>query len=187
MTASTVTPYRGGSRAGGDGFAQLLHAEWTKFRTVRGWVIGMIVAVLVTVGVGLLGHDSCSNGNNTACTLPLGPDGEAVADSFYFVRQPLDGNGSITVRMTSLTGLIPNSSSSSRVRAGTGPSTANMSSGLEPWAKAGIIIEQNTSQGAAYAAMMVTGAHECGCSTTTPATCPAWPARSLPPPRAGCG
>src|ERR1039457_5939612 len=144
MEATTVTPYRSGVRGGHDGFASLLHAEWTKFRTVRGWVIGMVVAVLVTAGVGL-----------------LGPDGEAVADSFYFVRQPLDGNGSITVRMTSLTGLIPNSSSSGRVRAraGTGPSTANMHSGLEPWAKAGIIIEENTSQGAAYAAMMVTGAH----------------------------
>src|ERR1039457_5058490 len=126
MEATTVTPYRSGVRGGHDGFASLLHAEWTKFRTVRGWVIGMVVAVLVTAGVGLLGHDSCSNGNNTACTLALGPDGEAVSDSFYFVRQPLDGNGSITVRMTSLTGLIPNSSSSGRVRAraGTGPSTA---------------------------------------------------------------
>ena len=36
--------------AGRDGFAQLLRAEWTKFRTVRGWVIGMIVALLVIVG-----------------------------------------------------------------------------------------------------------------------------------------
>jgi hypothetical protein len=38
---------------------------------------------------------------------PVGPGGEAVTDSFYFVRQPLAGNGSITVRVTSLTGLIP--------------------------------------------------------------------------------
>src|ERR1039457_304320 len=139
MEATTVTPYRSGVRGGRDGFASLLHAEWTKFRTVHGWVIGMVVAVLVTAGVGLLGHDSCSNGNNTACTLPLGPDGEAVADSFYFVRQPLDGNGSITVRMTSLSGLIPNSSSSSRVKAGAGrgQGSQNMPSGPEPWARPG--------------------------------------------------
>ena len=44
--------------------AQLLHAEWTKFRTVRGWVIGMIVAILVTAGIGLFlvaasGNVSC--------------------------------------------------------------------------------------------------------------------------------
>ena len=53
MTAGTITPYRPGHHAGRDGFAQLLRAEWTKFRTVRGWVIGMIVAVLVTAGLGL--------------------------------------------------------------------------------------------------------------------------------------
>ena len=29
-------------------------AEWTKFRTVRGWVIGMVVAAALAVGVGLL-------------------------------------------------------------------------------------------------------------------------------------
>src|ERR1019366_2596394 len=54
-----------------------------------------------------------------------------------------------------------NSSSSSRVKAGSGrgQGSQNMHSGLEPWDKAGIIIEENTSQGAAYAAMMVTGAH----------------------------
>ena len=38
----TITPYRSTVREGRDGFGQLLHAEWTKFRTVRGWVIGMI-------------------------------------------------------------------------------------------------------------------------------------------------
>jgi len=26
-----------------------VHAEWTKFRTVRGWVVGMIVAGLLAV------------------------------------------------------------------------------------------------------------------------------------------
>ena len=33
----------------------LVHAEWTKFRTVRGWVIGMLVAIPLTVLIGLLG------------------------------------------------------------------------------------------------------------------------------------
>jgi ABC-type transport system involved in multi-copper enzyme maturation permease subunit len=160
MTTGTITPYRSGLRAGRDGFWPLLWAEWTKFRTVRGWVIGMIVAALLTVGVGLLAHDSCGN-NGAACSLPLGPGGEAVADSFYFVRQPLAGNGSITVRVTSLTGQIPTGSSGGRVagRGSGGGSGPSMRSGLEPWSKAGIIIEANTSQGAAYAAMMVTGAH----------------------------
>src|SRR5947207_3164151 len=51
---TTITPYRSDQRPGPDGFTQLLHAEWTKFRTVRGWVIGMIVAVVVAAGIGLL-------------------------------------------------------------------------------------------------------------------------------------
>ena len=55
MTAGTVTPYRPGQQTGRDGFAQLLRAEWTKFRTVRGWVIGLVVAVLVMLGLGLFG------------------------------------------------------------------------------------------------------------------------------------
>jgi ABC-type transport system involved in multi-copper enzyme maturation permease subunit len=156
MTAGTIVPRESGPRGG---FASSLHAEWTKFRTVRGWVIAMVVAALVTVGFGLIGQSSCGTANNAACTLPLGPGGEAVADSFYFVRQSLAGNGSITVRVTSLTGLIPSGSGGSRVRAGTYQNTANMHSGVEPWSKAGIIIKENTSQGSAYAAMMVTGAH----------------------------
>ena len=33
----------------------LLRAEWTKFRTVRGWWIGLALAALITIAVGLLG------------------------------------------------------------------------------------------------------------------------------------
>src|SRR5216684_6460799 len=113
MTAGTVTPYRPGQQPGRDGFTQLLRAEWTKFRTVRGWVIGMVVAVLAMVGLGLFaagaGSSSCQGagggpvrtGGACAPTFPSGPGGEPVADSFYFVRQPLAGNGSITVRISS--------------------------------------------------------------------------------------
>ena len=77
MTAGTVTPHQPDQQTGRDGFAPLLRAEWTKFRTVRGWVIAMIVAALATVGFGLLGQDSCGTVNNAACTVPLGPGGEA--------------------------------------------------------------------------------------------------------------
>jgi hypothetical protein len=144
MTAGTVTPYRSVLPAGRETFAQLLRAEWTKLRTVRGWVIGMILAALLTVGIALLDHSSCGGtvtpgGTPVAgagCSSPIGPGGEAVTDSFYFVHQPLAGNGSITVRTTSLT-----------------------SNSLQPWAKAGIIIKASTRPGSAYAAMMVTGGH----------------------------
>ena len=40
MSAPAIAPYRSPQPVGHDGFAQLLRAEWTKLRTVRGWVIG---------------------------------------------------------------------------------------------------------------------------------------------------
>jgi ABC-type multidrug transport system permease subunit len=159
---TTTMPYRSTEREARDGFGQVLHAEWTKFRTVRGWVVGMIVAFLVTAGLGVFlakatGNASCSSQSTggqqgpiqhgAACAGPgytLGPGGEPVQDQFYFVRQPLSGNGSISVRMTSLTGVFPGSPGQPA---------------LSPWSKAGIIIKDGTSQGSAYAAMMITAGH----------------------------
>jgi ABC-type transport system involved in multi-copper enzyme maturation permease subunit len=163
MTAGTITPDRSGLGAGRDGFAQLLRAEWTKFRTVRGWIIGMAVAALVTVLIGLLtasGSHCSANGQTCHPSVPVGPDGEAVTDSFYFVHQPLAGNGSITVQVTSLTGVIP--PLTARAPAGQGQGQGPLTGGrpgVQPWTKAGIIVKENTSQGSAYAAIMVTGAH----------------------------
>jgi ABC-type transport system involved in multi-copper enzyme maturation permease subunit len=160
MTTTTTAPDRAVTRADRGRFGDLLHAEWTKFRTVRGWVIAMTVAALVTVLIGLLAaagsHTSC-NGGPCRFHNPVGPGGEAVTDSFYFVHQPLAGNGTIIARVTSLTGLLP-TASNGHVRAGQGPQTG-MHPGLEPWSKAGIIIKESTRQGSAYAAMMVTGGH----------------------------
>ena len=168
MTTAT-TPHRAGQRGGRNSFGQLLRAEWTKFRTVRGWLVGMAVAALLMVLVGLFGtgtsSNNCGSGGPTgqsgrACLirLPLGPDGEAVTDSFYFVRQPLAGDGSITVRVTALTGLIPAANASGRIAVGQGP-LRGMRHGLDQWAKAGLIIKESTRQGSAYAAIMVTGGH----------------------------
>jgi len=162
MSTATVTPYRSTQPAGQHSFAQLLRAEWDKFRTVRGWVIGMVVAALLMLALGLLAVQSSSqcgsassSGPNpptlsgAAClpTFPIGPAGEAVNDSFYFVRQPLTGNGSITARVTSLTGVQAQSLPGSKAP------------GLQQWSKAGIIIKASTKQGSAYAAMTVTGSH----------------------------
>ena len=66
---ATITPYRSGQRPGPDGFAQLVRAEWTKFRTVRGWVIGLIVAVAGDGRVGLLtagASGTCASGRPAA-------------------------------------------------------------------------------------------------------------------------
>jgi ABC-type transport system involved in multi-copper enzyme maturation permease subunit len=155
MTSGILAPDRAGVRAGRDGFAQLLRAEWTKFRTVRGWVIGVLVAGSVIVGLGLLPgmQGSCGkHGPDSACTLSVGPGGEEVTDRFFFVHQPLAGDGSITVRVTSLTGLLPTPPAGRSAPVGT-------RSGLAPWAKAGLIIKASTRQGSAYAAVMVTGSH----------------------------
>lgn len=133
------------------GFTRLLHAEWTKFRTVRGWVVATAVAAAAIVGLGLLsgGQGSCGqNGPGSECVPPVGPGGQEVTDSFTFGHQPLAGNGSITVRVTSLTGLLPPS-----------PGDREPRSGIAPWAKAGLIIKDGTRPGSTYAAVMVTGDH----------------------------
>jgi ABC-type transport system involved in multi-copper enzyme maturation permease subunit len=152
---TTIAPYRAPQRAGRDGFWQLVHGEWTKFRTVRGWVIAVIAAFVLIDALGLLlvdsGANSCS-GTCGASHVPIGPGGEAVVDTFYYVRQPLSGDGSLTVRVTSLTGKYEPGGY-------VGPNRPPLATGLMPWSKAGIIITKNTSQGSAYAAVMVTGLH----------------------------
>jgi ABC-type transport system involved in multi-copper enzyme maturation permease subunit len=148
----------------------ILHAEWTKFRTVRGWIIGMIVGAILIVFLGVfLANVSigCVQGNvqlsGRACLpkVPIGPGGEAVTDSFFFVHQPLTGNGSITARVTSLTGThaVPSGGTSHVAAAGQPGGGQPMEPGLVPWAKTGIIIKQSTAQGSAYAAMLVSGSH----------------------------
>jgi hypothetical protein len=119
----------------------LIHAEWTKFRTVRGWVIGMLVAIPLTVLIGLLGPAgssfSCAGPNGASCagrTPPIGPDGTPVFDTFYFVHRTLTGDGEITARVATLRD-------------------------AEPWAKAGVIVKQSTKVGTAYAAVLLTGDH----------------------------
>jgi ABC-type transport system involved in multi-copper enzyme maturation permease subunit len=150
---------------GRGGFGGLVRAEWIKFRSVRGWVIGMILAALLTIFLGVFGAANANIGcqinggpvkTGKACVpyIPHGPGGQIVTDSFYFARQPLTGNGTVTAEVTSLTGEHANLSA--------GPPQAghgNMVPGLVNWAKAGIIIKQSTHQGSAYAAMMVTGGH----------------------------
>lgn len=129
------------------GFTRLVHAEWTKFRTVRGWVIGMGVAAAVMLVMSLLGVSGSSGGGGSG-PVPTGPNGKPVNDSFTFVDQPLAGDGSITVRVTSLTGqILANGPDES-------PTPAS-----EPWAKAGVMIKAGTAQGSAYAAIMVTPDH----------------------------
>ncbi len=174
MSTGMITPYRSGQRPGRDDFPHLLRAEWTKFWTVRGWLISLVAAALLTA-LAVVALAGASNGSQNAGAHPavaIGPGGEAVTDDFYFVHQPLAGNGSITVRVTSLRTELP-------LPDGSTPHIA------VPWAKAGIIIKASTKPGSAYAAVMVTAGHgvrmqydythdTAGLSGTASAASPRW-------------
>jgi len=120
-----------------NGFLRLVHAEFTKFRTVRGWVAGLVLAVAVMTGLGILPGMSGSC-NISPCPTVLGPGGEEVTDRFTYLHQSLAGDGSLTARVASLTG------------------DAVV---LAPWAKAGLIIKDGTKPGSTYAAVLLTGAN----------------------------
>jgi ABC-type transport system involved in multi-copper enzyme maturation permease subunit len=140
-----------------------LRAEWTKFRTVRGWMIGLVFAALMVVlFTSLQAHGKnetfCTTPNPVSCVaghpyVPTAPSGQAVADTYEFVATRLTGDGTITARITSLTG---------RVWAGPAneaPSLADTRPGLASWTKAGLVVTPSTRQGSAYAAVMATGGH----------------------------
>jgi ABC-type transport system involved in multi-copper enzyme maturation permease subunit len=152
MTAPAITPYRSSQPVGRDGFRQLLRAEWTKFRTVRGWVIAMI-GVAIGVGLPVVALASTAKDNNSIPNLPTGPGGLAVVDSFYFEHHPIGADGSITARVTSLTGRVY------YPPPGAGATLPPDSSRPQPWAKAGVIIKASTKPGSRYAAIMVTPDH----------------------------
>src|SRR5215831_1370889 len=131
-------------------FAQQLRAEWTKFRAVRGRVVGMVVAALVITVLGLLSASGIRYGGpngDFGPSFPVGPGGEAVTDRFFFMHQPLAGNGNIIARVTSLTGIITYPP----------PNHDQIVPGVVPWAKAGVIVKESTKPGSAYAAVMLTG------------------------------
>ena len=164
----TMTMPRSGRPAAGPPsapFRRTVHSEWTKFRTVRGWVMALIAAAALMDGAGLvLVHDNLQCGgaagapvrSGAACApfIPTGPGGEAVTDSYTFVHQPLAARGSLTVRVTGLAGRYGGAIGA----AGPGQHGA-VRRGTQPWSKAGILIAASTRPGAAYAAMMVTGRH----------------------------
>ncbi|MBW8806051.1 MAG: ABC transporter permease subunit [Catenulisporales bacterium] len=139
-----------------DGFAQLVHAEWTKLRTVRGWLVGLLVAVVLTIGIGLLGplgsQISCVHVDGGGCSAqspPKGPDGREVVDDKTIVYRFLSGDGSITARLTDFDGEY----------APTGDVQAGTVHGLQPWSKAGILIKDGIKPGSPYAAVLATGSH----------------------------
>ncbi|WP_199565410.1 DUF1349 domain-containing protein [Spongiactinospora rosea] len=134
-----------------------LHMEWARFRGATGVVLTMTASVLVTVALGLLiaggARSTCVTGEGEGpCPAPLlGPEGTAVNDKYYFVHQPLTGNGGITARVSDMTGQIrlPDAV----------PGVRNVTNGVLPWGKAGLLVRQSLTQGTPYAAVMITGGH----------------------------
>ena len=54
--------------AGRDGFGQLLRAEWTKLRTVRGWVIALILAAALTAVIPIALAGTATSNDPVTCT-----------------------------------------------------------------------------------------------------------------------
>ncbi len=155
--SSFVQPSRG------DSFRAALRSEWTKFRTVRGWMIGLLFAALMVVLFTFLQANGkhtgyCTTPNPSSCVnghqyVPTGPGGEAVADTYEFVAKRLTGDGTITTRITALAGRVSAGS------ANEAPSLADTQPGLTSWAKAGLLVTPSIKQGSSYAAVMATGGH----------------------------
>jgi hypothetical protein len=133
----TVPPYRSALHPARAGFGRLLRAEWTKFWTVRAWLLVLAVAAVVTVVISQLGASGSTTGGGPPVV--LGPGGEVVNDSFRFTHRTLTGDGTITARVTGLKDAS--------------------GKGLGPWTKAGIIVKSSLKQGSPYAAVLATPAH----------------------------
>jgi len=164
----SATSFRSEPTGPRDDFAHLVHAEWTKFRTVRGWVIGAVFAGVVIVLFAYLAtfrHESgiCTGPTPSSATcqpthpdVPIGPAGEAVTDTYYFVHRTLTGAGSITVRVDSLTGKAQTGGGGNGVSVN---DLVGAPAAVNEWAKAGLIVAASTRPGSPYAAAMLTGAH----------------------------
>jgi ABC-type transport system involved in multi-copper enzyme maturation permease subunit len=94
MVTTTRRPAPPAARAG---FGQVLRAEWTKFRSVRGTAICLVVAIGLTVLFSAL----VASGTTTDVS------GSFKIDRFQFVHQPLSGDGTIVARVTSQEAIGP--------------------------------------------------------------------------------
>lgn len=122
-------------------------------------MIALCAAAVVFV---LLSFLSAFESRALVPALSTGPGGEAVSDTYMFVHRTLVGDGTLTARVTSLSGAhtsLPNTSGNAFSQSSKGGPNSRRDPGLAPLAKAGIILEPDTNQGTAYAAVMVTGSH----------------------------
>lgn len=141
----------------------LVRAEWTKFRTITAWVVTAALVAVVTVALSLAAppaRPACAPTGGCP-VVPIGPDGGPVVATFYFVHRTLAGDGTVTARVLSLSGVVPTTRSLMRGQA-SGNLSAELAGArpdLQPWAKAGLLVTAGLRPGAPYAAVLVTGRH----------------------------
>jgi hypothetical protein len=128
---------------------ELMEREWTAVRR-PGHLIALAAAALSVIvrglGYAFANHSSC---DGPCPASPVAADGSIVSDRFWFLHRDVGRDGSITVRLTSMTGTITYPP----------PKHDRIVPGLVPWAKAGIIVKDGTRRGSSYAALMLTGGH----------------------------
>ena len=162
LTSTSPRPTRAPAS---NSFRSVVWAEWIKLRTVRGWIVALVLGAAAMFGLcylvangpetgqcsGLPKGAQCTSGPPTV--VPTGPGGEAVADTYEFIHRTLTGDGTFTARVASLAGSI--STDPVNVQG----SLSSSHAGLAAWAKAGLLVTPSTRQGSAYAAVMATGSH----------------------------
>jgi ABC-type transport system involved in multi-copper enzyme maturation permease subunit len=88
-TTTTTTPYESKVTTARDGFAQVLRAEWTKFRSVRSTAWCLAITVVLTALASVLGAQGSSTNVNDS----------PPSDQFSFVHQPMTGDGTLTAHV----------------------------------------------------------------------------------------
>lgn len=130
----------------------LLLAEWTKLRSVRRWVVTLVSAVALTIGLSYVAASGSRTDINRDPTILGGPLGEPVADSFQFVHQPVSGDTTVTVRVGSF------DARTGPARRDVGGQRLTRLDDPSPFAEpaAGIMIKDGTRPGSSYASVMLT-------------------------------
>ncbi|WP_426595733.1 hypothetical protein ACPPVS_08985 [Cellulomonas sp. McL0617] len=129
-------------------------AEWTKLRTVPRWLLTMALAMVLTVGVSMLGAQGSMTDVNEHPNFVVGPGGAPVADELGFVHRTVTGDTTLTVDVTSLEPVADPE--------GQRPGSAHgTQSPTTPWTDiaAGLTLKDGTTSGSSYVSVLLTGSH----------------------------
>ncbi|MBG0564209.1 ABC transporter permease subunit [Actinoplanes aureus] len=136
----------------GESFPRLLLAEWTKLRSVNRWVLTLVGAAVLSVGLSSLAASGSRTDLNEHGTFVTGPSGEPVSDEFFFVHQRISGDATLTVRVASFT----TESNRPNVRMASEELTRLDDPGPFARPAAGIMIKDGARPGASYASVLRT-------------------------------